>query len=294
MASVGACYAVSHEIEDALKPGTPVAAVRFAAEALVDAISDTLVAVATGSRQPSYDHDEYRWAWRMSDLALGRLDIPNPNSYRDIWQFLDDRPTDDANEWHPRRLVRQMYDPVHERLTAMDRRRLARHVAEVATGWPTVDEKMESLRQQFAKADTADDWRDIGRRCDGLLESVGRAVTEALGDRLEIGATSPKDAGGIATLLSGVAQGLAHRKLRKLVSEASALAATAGPFLEATAAMLRQVGELGQATDSYANHVKHAARTEYQAAIAVESSIMFASITRHAVRLILSEDDDGS
>ncbi len=58
-----------------------------------------------------------------------------------------------------------MYRPVHDALMAIDRRRLGRHVADVSTGWPDVDEKIEALRQQFAKADSADDWRDVGRRC---------------------------------------------------------------------------------------------------------------------------------
>jgi hypothetical protein len=278
-------------IESALQPGARLASVRFSAEVLIDALSDSMIASITAVN-PIALHDAYRWAWRMSELALGRLEIENPNQYRDIWEFVYENQTEtDDGVWEARHKVRSMYSPTHEALLGMDRRRLARHVAEASTGWPDVDEKIEHLREEFAKADSADDWRDVGRRCDGLMEATGKAVVAALGERLELGAASPKDAGEVATLLSNVATGSSYAKLRKLIREASELAATGGAFVEAGASMLAELADMANATDNFAQQVKHSARTEHQAAIAVEGSIMFASMARHAVYLVLTEDE---
>ena len=237
-------------------------------------------------------HDQYRWGWRTLDIALVRLDIAHPNDCRDIYEFTDALDLSTMGDRGVRERLRSMYRPVHDALSALDRRRLARPVAEVATGWPIVDQKIERVREQYAKADTSDDWRDVGRSCDGLLEAVGRAATDALADRLPTADVSPKDASERIRLVLSLATGESNKKLRKLVSESAALADEGTRYLDASASLLGAASKVADAADNYANSVKHAARLEQQAAIAAESAILIASIARHAVAVVLAQDDE--
>jgi hypothetical protein len=258
---------------------------RAHAERLVDVISDLLVDAAHDFDVSVTYNDGYRQLARNLSLLLARCEIENPNPHRTLRDWKTSL-ADLGPDCDPFPSVRDMYEPVYVALEQLDRRRLARPVADARTGWPDVDEKIDQLHRRFATADDVDDYRDVGRRAVGVLEAAAKALEGALDERaVPQSDRSPKDYVGQLRRLTEAVQGAEHQEARKLIRALADVADRASAAAEAQAALADAITELGGSAIKDAQQAKHAARLEAQAGIAADTAILTAAITRRVLTL---------
>ncbi len=89
---------------------------------------------------------------------------------------------DAYGSWQARRdILNDLFEPVHDRLTALESDTLASTLAEPisphgGTGWSRVDAEISELRRHFRSARTEQDHRNIGNDCVTVLEAVSQVA----------------------------------------------------------------------------------------------------------------------
>lgn len=126
---------------------------------------------------------ESREALRSLQAVLRRLGValdPPWNdfpSFRIYWNAHEGK-----GSWQARRdMLADQFEPVLQALEAAQDRASTNELALPVSphkelGWPTIDDQIGQLRQRFATASTAVDYKDVGNRCVGILEALSAVV----------------------------------------------------------------------------------------------------------------------
>jgi hypothetical protein len=194
--------------------------------------------------------------------VCARLNVPYSVPFGDFatfkayWQRLGA-----TNSWQARRdLLAKVFDPMHERLEALEAQSLAATLAtpisaEPDTGWPAVDYEIAELRRQFLTATTPQDYNAVGLVAVRLTEALSATVYDA-NVHLRSGETAPpiqntKDR--LDRYIEHSASGPDNARLRKLARD----------------------------TIEYAQHVKHSGTpNRCEAGIAADAALLLANILR--------------
>lgn len=80
-----------------------------------------------------------------------------------------------------RRMLAELFDPLHEQLADLEAGTVASTLAEPVTsrprtGWTRVDEEITELRRHFQNATTEQDYRNVGNDCVIILERLSEAA----------------------------------------------------------------------------------------------------------------------
>lgn len=118
-------------------------------------------------------------------VVLQRQGIEFKPPWRDFPTFRAYWNDNDAwGNWQARReILEALFRPVRTKLEeAEEQGASAELVTSVSprreTGWPDVDDHIEQLRLRFRTAKTSVDYKDVGNRCVGVLESLSAVVFE--------------------------------------------------------------------------------------------------------------------
>lgn len=98
-------------------------------------------------------------------------------SFRRYWQAHEGR-----GSWQARRdMLADVFDPVFAALAskrdhALDNTLVTPVSPRTELGWPAVDDQIKQLRERFATATTTVDYKDVGNRCVGILETLSSII----------------------------------------------------------------------------------------------------------------------
>ena len=231
--------------------------------ALAQLVHDQFTAYGTGGDHELTDA-EMRKALPALQAICGRLGVQygvpfgDFASFRAYWQR---QGASGGGGWAARRaLLANVFDPMHERLEALEARALAATLAtpitpHPGTGWPAVDHEIAELRRQFLTAITPQDYNAVGLVAVRLTEALSATVYDP-SVHLRPGETEPPVAN-------------TKDRLERYVEDS-------GPGSDN--ARLRK---LARATIEYAQHVKHKGTpTRREAGIAADAALMLANILR--------------
>ena len=144
----------------------------------VDLETDTLMGVAEGRIAIQDANEEYKKRRRGLRSALKRLGLSDPNNWPDLWlwygRYKDD---DELRSYQSRReFIILRYQPLIETLDNLADRQLGTGIDIPTTGWAPVDRQVEQLREMYARADTPEQFRQVGLLCRDIFISLGYVV----------------------------------------------------------------------------------------------------------------------
>lgn len=221
--------AASAEEVEAMHLGEATVADSEAANVLVEKVSSLMTSVATGGPPIKTVDADYKREHRALGAVLGRLDIPYPNTFDDLWRWYGRWSQGDMPRYQDRReFVAELFAPVKRALDELGTatHELAEGVSEGPTGWAQIDDRMRRLRKLFREARDADAYNGVGLQCMKILTLLGRAIFDPDRD-LPDGEDEPglDDAKArIALFVRRAAPGKSGENLRKLVNVAYAQA----------------------------------------------------------------------
>lgn len=163
--------------------------------------------------------------------------------------------------WQARRnLLAELFDPMHNRLEALERQSLSAALlapitAHPGTGWRAVDHEISELRRQFLIAVTPQDYNAVGLVCVRLTEALSATVYDPT-RHLRAGETEPSVAN-------------TKQRLERYIEDSAS-----GP----DNATLRKLARDGI---EYAQHVKHRGTpNSREVGIAADATLLLANILR--------------
>jgi hypothetical protein len=131
------------------------------------------------------DADQTELALKAEKAVLQRLSIGlelpfrNLDTFRDHW--LAEGISGTGSWQRRRRLLSELFEPVHRRLIELEEERFRNEVAapiggSVETGWQAVDNELRQLATAFKRAQTPQDYRNVGNLSVGVLEALSRTI----------------------------------------------------------------------------------------------------------------------
>ena len=229
--------------------------------ALAHLVHDQFTAAGTGGGH-DLDDGEMREALTALRAICDRLAVAYGVPFRDFTTFRAYWLRKGASgSWQARRsLLAEIFDPMHDRLEALQQQSLAATLAtpitaQPQTGWLAVDHEIAELRRQFLKATTPQDYNAVGLVCVRLTEALSGTVYDPA-KHLRTGESEPPIAN-------------TKQRLDRYIEDSEP-----GP----DQASLRR---LARAAIEYAQHVKHSgAPSRREAGIAADATLLLANILR--------------
>ena len=138
----------------------------------LNALRDTMVAVATGGPRIQSVQAEFEARYDAVDDELKRRRIANSLPYRDLWQWYG-RWSSDLPSYQARRMyVADLFNPLLKRI-----KENSSAIAVVEpTGWARVDRTVDEIRSRLAEAATEEQFQAIGLLCREALISLAQSV----------------------------------------------------------------------------------------------------------------------
>ena len=145
---------------------------------LIDGISylrNILVSVSTGGERIQNVEIQYKKAFNFVDKALQRLNIKNPNPFRDLWEWY--------GQWHSslpsyrdrRAYIGEMYNPIMELLEETVNPESVSVTVDL-TGWERIERSINEIRMRQNEAKTEEQFQVVGLLCRETIISLGQAV----------------------------------------------------------------------------------------------------------------------
>ena len=142
----------------------------------IDRQGNLMISVATGGPRINEVSARYREGYERIDAALRKLGIPNPNLYRDLWDWYGKWSRGDLPSYQSRRqYIRGLFEPLERQLRERTTGRGAEVFAE-PTGWPRVDRTLGELRKQLEEASSEVQFQAVGVMCREALISLAQTV----------------------------------------------------------------------------------------------------------------------
>lgn len=231
--------------------------------ALALLLHDQFTAFGTGGNQELTDV-EMRKALSALRAICNRLGVTYSVPFSDFATFKaywERKGATGTGGWAARRaLLAEVFEPMHEKLEALEAQSLAATLASPitshpGTGWPAVDFEISELRRQFLTASTPQDYNGVGLVAVRLTEALSATVYDP-SVHLRAGETVPPVAN-------------TKERLDRYIEDSAA-----GPDNARLRKLARQAIE-------YAQHVKHRGTpTRREAGIAADAVLLLANILR--------------
>jgi hypothetical protein len=145
----------------------------------VESLKGVMVAVATGGPRIQDVNDDY--VRRRADIRneLGRLGLPDPNPYDDLWAWYGKWSSGDLPTYRSRRLhLADLFNPLLERLVRGPAAQGTKPVG-APTGWARVDRGIGEMRIQLERAENEEQFQAVGLHCREVLISLAQQVYDA-------------------------------------------------------------------------------------------------------------------
>lgn len=200
--------------------------------ALIRLVHREFEAYGTDSSNQLSD-EESREAHRALRFVLQRQGIAFKPPWRDFTSFRSHWLSNDASgSWQARRdILDEYFRPALDALEEAEERAFRGDLATGISprgelGWPDVDDHLNQLRMRFRSASTPVDYKDVGNRCVGVLESLSAVVYDPALDCPPGESAPPVDKTDIrlGAYIARRLPGKQNEELRGLVKKTSALA----------------------------------------------------------------------
>jgi hypothetical protein len=144
----------------------------------IERLQQILMDVAQHEADINDVNGDYKDRRRQVRAQLKSLGLDDPNPWPDLWMWYGRWSKDpDLGSYQARReFVLMMYAPVLDALDNLGSRRLGTGLSVPATGWTEVDRQVEQLRERYARAQTPEEFRQVGLLCRDIFISLGHVV----------------------------------------------------------------------------------------------------------------------
>jgi hypothetical protein len=187
---------------------------------------DLMISVSTGGPKIDSVNDEYRSRRNNIKRRLEVLGIEDPNPFYDLWEWYGRWSGGDFPSYRLRRsFLRELYKPLLSELEAIESG-VSTSVIREPTGWPLVDQQMEKMKAQLARAKVEIDFQTVGLIAREILISLSQAVFDPDKHKTKDGLIpSENDAGDmLEAFISSEMKGSAQEETRRYAKASLSLA----------------------------------------------------------------------
>ena len=142
----------------------------------IESQRNLMISVSTGGPKIAVVNEEYRQRRDLIGQGLKERHLPDPNPYKDLWDWYGKWSSGDLPSWQSRRqYIAELYASLTDRLIHGPAGRGA-DIFEEPTGWARIDRSIGEARVRLAEAETEEQYQAIGLLCRETLISLAQIV----------------------------------------------------------------------------------------------------------------------
>lgn len=191
----------------------------------IDQIKSKMIAVATGGPKIQGVNNDYKKLYTELDSWLTKLDLNNPNPFRDLWDWYGRWRQGDLEHYADRRaFIQKLYKDLLDIIDKSIDEQIADEFT--PTGWDRVDRTVYEMKRRLSVASTEEQFQAIGMLGREALITIAQQVFDKETHKTEDGIVpSNTDAKRMLdAFLSFSLQGAANERQRKFAKASVDLA----------------------------------------------------------------------
>ncbi|MGJ7025662.1 hypothetical protein [Petrimonas sulfuriphila] len=141
----------------------------------IEYLKNVMVSVATGGQRIQDIDAEYQKTYNRVAIALKKVDIENPNSYRSLWDWYGKWKSDFSRYQERRDYIKVMYEPVLSLFLDTEDEKLV-DVKINLTGWERIKRGIIEINKREKQAENEEQFQAVGMLCRELIISLAQVV----------------------------------------------------------------------------------------------------------------------
>lgn len=139
-------------------------------------LKDIMISVSTGGQRIQDVNDDFQRRFALVDKALKRLNLENPNSFSDLWQWYARWSSGEMPQYKDRRaFIGEMYGNLLKALQETDQAELL-NVSVNLTGWERIDRTIKEIKMRLKQASSEEQFQTVGLLCRETIISIAQAI----------------------------------------------------------------------------------------------------------------------
>jgi hypothetical protein len=141
----------------------------------VNFLKNILISVSTGGQRIQEVNDTYKQKYSVTDKALQKLNLQNPNSFKDLWEWYGKWSSTFSKYSERRTFINEMYNSLIQILEENEEPELIIVTVDL-TDWERIERSINEIRLRQKDADTEEQFQVVGLLCRETIISLAQAV----------------------------------------------------------------------------------------------------------------------
>lgn len=142
----------------------------------IESLKSIMIRVATGKERIEAINNDYKNKYQIINETLGKLDLENPNSFKDLWQWYSRWSGGDLPTYQSRRnYITDLYEELVNIIENSEERQTINQPYEI-TGWNRIDRSILEMRRRIKEAVNEEQFQAMGLLARETIISLAQQV----------------------------------------------------------------------------------------------------------------------
>jgi hypothetical protein len=144
----------------------------------VEFLKNTMISVSTGGQRIQEINDEYKSKFLHISKALQRLNLQNPNPFKDLWDWYGKWSSDFSTYRERRAFIREMYSSLGKALEENEEPEMISVTVDL-TGWERIERSILEIKSRQSEAQKEEQFQVVGLLCRETIITLAQSVFNA-------------------------------------------------------------------------------------------------------------------
>ncbi|MCK5138076.1 MAG: hypothetical protein KAR19_19990 [Bacteroidales bacterium] len=138
-------------------------------------IMHTMISVSTGGQRIQEINDEYKTKYQNVDKALQKLNLQNPNPFKDLWDWYGKWSADFSTYRERRAFIREMFSTLVQTLEETEEPETISVTVDL-TGWERIERSIQEINMRHNEASKEEQFQVVGLLCRETIITLAQSV----------------------------------------------------------------------------------------------------------------------
>jgi len=142
----------------------------------IESLKSIMISVATGKERIESINNDYKNKYQIINEILGKLDLENPNGFKDLWQWYSKWSDGDLPTYQSRRnFITELYEELIDIIENSEENQAMNQPYEI-TGWNRIDRSILEMRKRIKDAVNEEQFQAVGLLARETIISLAQQV----------------------------------------------------------------------------------------------------------------------
>jgi hypothetical protein len=141
----------------------------------INFLKNTMISVSTGEQRIQVINNQYKYKFIQTDKCLQKLNLDNPNTFRDLWEWHSKWSSTFSKYSERRTFINEMYNPLIQTLEETEEPDLINVTVDL-TNWERIKRSINEIRLKQNEAETEEQFQVVGLLSRETIITLAQAV----------------------------------------------------------------------------------------------------------------------